>query len=74
MKVNLLERDQGKLANIRNNIINGNKKDAYQGIIEYNKHYFPIDYIDYLQGLEYGSNGIIIDEARKAFSIMAAYC
>ena len=47
-----------ELMNIRANIINGNRTDAYNAIKDYGFESFAIDYLEYLQRIGFGNDGI----------------
>ena len=52
-----------ELMNIRNNQINGNKRDVYSAIKDYGLANFPIDYLNYLESIWF-TEEIIIEELR----------
>ena len=57
-----------ELMNIRNNIINGNKKEARKQIKEYGENDFFFDYAQYLESLEFGNPKVLLDELFQALA------
>jgi len=61
--------NQDTLMNIRNNIINGNRRDAYNDIKNYGFPVFPIDYLEYLRIIGLNEE-LSLDELREALYLM----
>jgi len=64
-----MKQDEGLLVNIRSNIINGNRNDAYKQIEDYGIANFSHDYLIYLWGLEF-DNHIVIVEMRDILRLI----
>jgi len=64
-----MKQDEGLLVNIRSNIINGNRNDAYKQIEDYGIANFSHDYLIYLIDLEF-SNHIVITEMRDILRLI----
>ena len=61
--------NKDSLMNIRANIINGNRKHAYQDIKEYGFQDFPIDYLEQLEDQGF-SKELAFEELRDALYLM----
>ena len=63
-----MEQDKSILINVRDNIFNGNKKDARELIREYGERDFFFDYAQYLESLDLGNNTIVLNELVQALA------
>ena len=64
----MLQQDKGLLMNFRNNMINGNKKEAREIMREYGESDFLFDYAKYLEDIHKESKWTILDELGQALA------
>ena len=63
---------KSKLSYIRNNFINGNRKNAAIEAIDYGDK-FALDYIKYLEWLNFDSNTIVLNELKEILHFIDFY-
>ena len=63
----MLQQDKGLLMNFRNNMINGNKKEAREIMKEYGESDFLFNYAQYLESL-FVYNTEILEEFERALA------